>query len=267
MVADKFWNVVKKFNSLMKSSIEGPNCLNICNGDCCSIRIDVPKILAEEYISRGFANKDDFIRSDVFSFKLRFDEKTAKCFLFNNNKCRVHNSGIKPPQCWIYPTNFENKENKIISCKKADGWKIIDPIKTKDAEQLLQYFIFLSQIEAKEEIKKFRRRLNNSLEKGILKESLNKTAPSQLGGFRDVWNQLSLLSAEGISLQVKKFCEKYNKNCILDYLECGSICDEVSAGLIEFLQKHLFEYVKNSNPDCDGEYPLYKLVEAIEKVP
>ena len=82
MVNDKFWEVVEKFNFLMKSAIEGPDCLVICNADCCSIKIDVPKILADEYIIRGYATKNDFIRSDVFSFKLRFDEKKGKCFPF-----------------------------------------------------------------------------------------------------------------------------------------------------------------------------------------
>ena len=26
----------------------------------------------------------------------------------------IHNSGIKPPQCWIYPTGFSNPDNKQI---------------------------------------------------------------------------------------------------------------------------------------------------------
>ena len=68
MVADKFWSIVKKYNALMNSAIEGPNCLDICHGDCCSIKIDIPKILAKEYIKKGYAKKSDFIRSDVFSF-------------------------------------------------------------------------------------------------------------------------------------------------------------------------------------------------------
>ncbi|GAG76255.1 unnamed protein product, partial [marine sediment metagenome] len=40
-----FWQVVQQFNSLMKSAIEGPSCIDphICKGDCCSIKIDVPK--------------------------------------------------------------------------------------------------------------------------------------------------------------------------------------------------------------------------------
>jgi len=143
---DKFWAVVKEFNILMKSAIIGPDCLAVCNGDCCSIKINVPKVLAKEYIKRGYASKKDFIRNDIFSFQLRFDDKTGKCFLFDKeiDGCSVHNSGIKPPQCWIYPTNFSMPDDKDIRCKKAGGWRIIDPEKAKKAEKLLKYYVFLS---------------------------------------------------------------------------------------------------------------------------
>ena len=94
-----FWELISKFNNLMKNSIIGPNCIdpNNCHGDCCSIQIDIPKILAKEYINLGKAKKEDFIRSDIYSFKLRFDEKIRKCFLFdsNINGCSVHETGIK----------------------------------------------------------------------------------------------------------------------------------------------------------------------------
>ena len=46
----------------MSSAIEGPDCLEVCSGDCCSIKINVPKVLADEYINRGYADKNDFIR-------------------------------------------------------------------------------------------------------------------------------------------------------------------------------------------------------------
>jgi len=116
---ENFWIILRRYNRLMKEAIDGPNCIdpNICHGDCCSIKIDVPKVLANEYIKNGWATKDDFIRSDVFSFHQRFDDISGKCFLFDKslNGCSVHETGIKPPQCWIYPTNFSNPENKHYS--------------------------------------------------------------------------------------------------------------------------------------------------------
>ena len=261
MVADKFWDVVKKFNTLMSSAIDGPDCLNICHGDCCSIKIDIPKILAEEYIKKGYAKKSDFIRSDVFSFKLRFDEEIAKCFLFdkNINGCLVHNSGIKPPQCWIYPTNFSNPDNKNISCKRANGWKIIDSKKAKDAEELLQYYVFLCKLEAKSELENIKKRLSSSLLENDLKNLLKNTSPHEISGFRDTWDCFTILLAEGFSLQLKKYCQSTNIQC--DFLKCSSVCDKVSTDLINFLQQNLYDYIKSPDhgPDIDGEYPLIKL--------
>jgi hypothetical protein len=261
-----FWSIVKKYNELMKEAIVGPNCidLNVCRGDCCSIKIDIPKVLAKEYIKRGLAEKEDFIRSDIFSFYLRFDLKTRKCFLFDKkiNGCSVHNSGIKPPQCWIYPTNFSNPDNKEISCKRAKGWKIIDLVKTEQAETLLQQFTFLSQIEAMKEKRNILKRVRNKLTdlRGLLK----KTSPSQFGGFKDTWDCFKILPAEGLSLQMKKFCSKYNKNCEVysdNFLDCSEICDIIIQNLTKFLQKNINEYVKELGIDTEGDFPLYKLFE------
>lgn len=264
VVDDKFWEVVKKYNILMKSAIQGPNCLKICNGDCCSIKINVPRVLAEEYIKRGYADKNDFIRNDVFSFQLRFDEIKGKCFLFDKelNGCLVHDSGIKVPQCFIYPTNFSTLEDQDVSCKRANGWKILDPNKTEKAEKLLKYYIFLSQLEAKKEAITMQDRLNNSSCKNNLLILLKQTSPSHLAGFRDTWDCITTLSAQGVSLQMKKFCEKYNEKCELiehNFLDCRNICTKVANGLLEFLQQKLFKYVQKNGPDCDGEYSFLKL--------
>ncbi len=267
MVDDKFWEVVRKYNFFMRSAIDGPNCLVVCNADCCSIKINVPKILAQEYIKQGYASKEDFIRGDVFSFKLGFDDETGKCFLYNKkiNGCLVHKSGIKPPQCWIYPTNFSNPEHKDISCKKAVGWRIIDFEKTKEAEKLLKYYIFLCELEAKKELKKIKTRLTKISSENNLKILLKKTSPSQLAGFRDTWDCITILPAQGVSLQMKKFCEKYNNNCEyiknLNFLECQYICDKVVNGLCKFLQQNLDRYVQKNGPDSAGEYPFFKLFE------
>ena len=268
MNRNRFWEIIKRFNSLMNSAIEGPNCLKTCKGDCCSIKINVPKILAEEYIKRGYADKDDFIRSDVFSFKLRFDEKKRKCFLFdkNLNGCLVHNSGIKPPQCWIYPTKFTNPKNKPIRCKKANGWKIIDTEKTKEAEELLKHYTFLCQLEAKKEMKNISQRINNGLLESDLNLLLRKSSPSQIAGIKDTWDNFKILPAEGISLQIKRFCQIYNEKCsyVDNFLKCKKLCEKVINGLVKFLQQNLNEYVKKEGPDTDGEYSFIKLFKFIE---
>jgi Fe-S-cluster containining protein len=250
----------------MKEAVIGPNCIEVCNADCCSIKIDVPKILAQEYIKQGYATKNDFIRGNIFSFQLRFDDTKGKCFLFDKkiNGCSVHNSGIKPPQCWIYPTKFSNPENKDISCKKAAGWKVNDLDKAKKAEKLLQYYIFLCQLEAKKEVKAILARINSEQCETNLKCLLKQTSPSQLAGIKDTWDCISILYAQGISLQLKKICQKVKHDCKYiisrNFLECHSICEKVSNKLVDFLQQTLFNYVKN-NIDTEGEYPFIKLFE------
>jgi len=268
-----FWFIIKNFNYLMKSAIKGPDCTDPdkCKGNCCSIKIDIPKVLAEEYIKRNYANREDFIRSDVFSFELRFNEKTGKCFLFDVelNGCKVHNSGIKPPQCWIYPFfNFPNPNRVLISCKKLSGWEIIDHEKTLKAEKLLERYNFLCKLEAKAEIKGVKNRLgckskqeeNKKVER--LKQLLMEIAPSKLGGVIDKWDNFDILLAEGFSLQMKKFCLKYNSSCPLlpnDFLECKSICKDIANRFILFLHQNLIDFIKLNGPDISGEYPLYKL--------
>ena len=277
MTHDYFWYIVREYNTLMRSSIEGPNCIdpNVCKGDCCSIKIDVPKILAEEYIRRGYANKDDFIRSDILSFQLRFDFNTGKCFLFDKkiNGCSVHNSGIKPPQCWIYPTTFSNPENKKISCKKASGWKITNPKNTTLAKDLLEKYVFLCQLEAKGELRKIKNRLGNKTSTDALKKvesltkKIKKLAPIQLGGFIDTWDDFEILSSDGISLQLKKFCSQYNNNCKFipdDFLDCKNICNKISCELVKLLHNELYNYIKRNGPDVEGEYSLLKLFDFIK---
>jgi len=262
MNIEKFWKIVKNYNNLMREAIDGPNCtdITICHGDCCSIKIDVPKTLAEEYIKRGYANTKDFIRSNIFSFQLRFDEKIGKCFLFDAsiNGCSVHNSGIKPPQCWIYPTNFSNPKNEEIKCKKVSGWKIIDKKKAQRAETLLKEYITFCENEAKEEMLKINDRIN---ERSLI-EMIKNIPPSNLAGFKDTWEGINILHAEGFSLQMKKFCSKYNNTCPIlqnNFIKCESVCEEVGNGLISFLQKILLKFIKDKEPDVCGNYSLYSL--------
>ena len=265
-----FWQLIIQFNSLMKSAIEGPNCTDPknCRGDCCSIKIDVPKILAREYIRRGCASENDFIRSNIFSFQLRFNEKTGKCFLYDPkiNGCSIHNSGIKPVQCWIYPTGFSNENDEEIKCKKLSGWKIKDPLKTKKAEKILEYYVFLCKLEAKRELRDIQKRLTKQKKKKEffieLVEKFRNVKPSTLAGIRDDWDCFELLPAEGISFQMKKFCLVHNPECPFipdNYLDCQNICELISLKLYDYLKFSLYKYIKKHGQDSDGEYSFIKL--------
>ncbi|MHA1669489.1 MAG: YkgJ family cysteine cluster protein [Promethearchaeota archaeon] len=269
----QFWLIVKKFNTLMKEAIEGPNCTNpnLCKGDCCSIKIDVPKVLAEEYINKSLATKADFIRSNIFSFHLRFDEKTGKCFFFDKqiNGCKVHDSGIKPPQCWIYPTNFSNPRYESISCKKLPGWKIKKPAKALEAEKLFKKYVFLCQLEARKELVNIIKRIGIKDQKESLiliedlKNKIKSIPPSSIGGFKDGWDHFEILSAEGLSFQMRKFCLQVNAECKYlpnDYFECKHTCNVVALEIIKFLQENLLKFVKSHGLEVDGKYPLYQLL-------
>jgi Fe-S-cluster containining protein len=256
--------VVKEYNKLMKEGIIGPDCTNpnICHGDCCSIFIDIPMRLAKEIINQGFADEDDFIRGNIFAFQLRIDEKTGKCVFFDKriNGCALHNSGLKPPQCWIYPTNF-NTYNKIIKCKRADGWKIIKPEKVKKAEKLLKRYTKWSLAEFMIEIKQIKKRIKNKLKEKFLEERIQEIRPSEFAGFKDAWNYFKILKAEGLSLQTKKFCEKFNSNCSFlpdRYFECSNICESVATNLVKVFYNSIDLYLKKRIPD-KGDYPLIKL--------
>lgn len=246
----------------MREAVQGPNCADplICRGDCCSIKIDVPRGLSEEYIRRGFAKEEDFVRSNVFSFQLRFDNVKTKCFLFNKdiNGCSIHFSGIKPPQCWIYPTGFTQVDGEEKKCKRAGGWKIIEKKKAQEASKLLEEYKNICKDEARDEIEGITKRIN---EKKII-TVLKKVAPSRLGGFRDTWNEIQPLSAEGLSLQMNKFCRKYNKDCKVlenNFLECNSVCELIARQLVKILKKELITFIKENGSDVEGKYPLYKL--------
>ncbi|TFG00549.1 MAG: hypothetical protein EU541_01995 [Promethearchaeota archaeon] len=262
-----FWDIIKKYNKLMKAAIKGPDCIDpaICRGDCCSIHIDVPKILAEKYIEFRYINKREIIRSNIFAFKLALNPQTYKCVLFDKkiNGCSVHNSGIKPPQCWIYPTKFSNPNGKEISCKRVSGWKIIDKEKTKKAEKLLEHYKFLCLLEARNELKLIQNRILRAEQESLIKQ-IQEFKPSELGGFRDGWDVIEPLSAEGISLQLKKFCLKHNPECKYlpeSFMECNQICKKIANTLIGFLKENLYNYIKVCGADDCGEYPFFKLFE------
>ena len=186
----------------------------------------------------------------------------GKCFLYDKsiNGCKVHFSGIKPPQCWIYPTNFKNNQ-KEIRCKKLSGWAIKSQEKIAKAEKLLEYYIFLCRLEAKREIRSIGNRISKNRQDLISR--IKSCPPSKLGGFQDGWNHLKILPAEGFSLQMKKFCMRYRKDCLFlqdRFLECEEICDEIANKLVENLLNNIESILAEEELDYDGSIPLYKLL-------
>ena len=256
---------IKEYNQLMKNSIEGPNCIDpkICRGDCCHIHIDIPKILVEYYLDNNLATIEDFERGNIFSFRIAVRASDSKCVFYCEeiNGCKLHFSGMKPPQCWIYPTGFSNEEtedkkmdpNGTIACKKIGGWRINDEKKTQKASELLKIYTEFSESEfINENISKpIKIRLEN------LKEKLIKCAPKEIAGIQDSYSEYQPLSAEGFCLRLKKHCEMKENAHNCSFFSCNKICDLVAKKICEDLPAQLLKYIEKNGPK--KEYSFFEL--------
>ena len=242
--------LVNEYNTLMKEAITGPNCIDpqVCHADCCHIMIDIPKLLAEYYIQKGYARKEDFCRGDLFSFKINVNSSNSKCIFYNKelNGCSLHKTMHKPPQCWIYPTGFTNdpgEEKKFaddgsIKCKIAGGWKIIDAKKTTKAKSLFNEYVTYCEKEFASEtvLEKFKTRLEP------LFKSLEECSPKSVAGIVDGWDRFTILKSEGISLKLKSLCDQISEDtCNCEYMECRNVCNEI----IDLLRRDLLNDVSN----------------------
>lgn len=249
--------LVNKYNHLMNDAIIGPNCIDphICHADCCHIKIDIPKLLAEFYIEKGYAEKEDFSRGDLFSFKINVNSTNSKCVFYNKelNGCSLHKTMHKPPQCWIYPTGFTNdpEEEKTyaadgtIKCKIAAGWKIIDSEKTKYAKILFDEYVAFCETELSSEITT--EKIKNRLE-GFF-NSLKNFTPKSIAGVIDGWDQFTILKSEGISLKLKSLCDQISKEtCDCEYMECEHVCYEIIDLLRRDLLKDVSYFIKLKGP-------------------
>ena len=245
---NRILEIVNEYNFLMKDAIVGPNCIDprICHADCCHIQIDIPRVLAEYYIEKGFATKKDFTRGNLFSFHINIKPSNSKCVFYDRelNGCSLHKTMHKPPQCWIYPTGFspepgEEKqfaENGSIRCKKTSGWKIIDVQKTNKAKLLFDEYVEYCENEFIRET--LRDRIKKRLESVFSK--MEDCAPKSIAGVIDGWDHFSILKAEGISLKLKSLCDQIPEaNCTSDYMECTHVCDEI----IDLLRRDLLDNV------------------------
>jgi Fe-S-cluster containining protein len=255
--ADEILRLVREYNILMKEAVTGPNCIDpqICHADCCHIMIDLPKILADYYLKNGYAKKQDFVRGDLFSFKIAVNSMNAKCAFYDKslNGCRIHQTMHKPPQCWIYPTGFspelgEDKkfaEDGSIQCKKVSGWKIIDRKKTNSAKELFDTYVEFCEKEfiietSKENIKQRLEAVFTELE---------NFAPKSVAGVIDGWDHFSILASEGISLKLKTICNDIPKeSCACDYMECKKVCKQVIEKLRHNLLEEIMKYIESKAP-------------------
>lgn len=236
-LAQKIFTNVQKFNILIRDSIEGPNCIDptICHGDCCFVHLDIPRALAELYIRNGWATREDFQRGITLSFEVKMDLDTLKCPFFDKilNGCSLHSTGMKIPHCWIYPTGLDPNDCHS-HCKRADTWKIIQPEKVIQANQILTNYMEFCNQEAKIEksSSKCIMRFNN-----LAYHEFKKYKPTQVAGIKDDWDSWHILAGEGWQLGLKPKCDQIE--CQESFFSCPSICKSLFDQLKEEINNNL----------------------------
>jgi Fe-S-cluster containining protein len=230
--------VIQRYNALVRDNTTGPNCVDPaqCRGDCCSIMIDVPRVLVDLYVDQGWITSAELRRGGPFAFRLGVSDQTAKCVFFDPrlNGCRVHFTGFKPPQCWIYPTGFAKGE-KI--CKKGYTWDLIDGDKAVKAEQLLEEYKAFSLEEVQGEVARLKAGWAKS--RPALSNKLKSIPPARFLGMTWVRDGLQPLDAAGYSLQIKGICESSGGTCAKDFMECGAMCELVVEAILSRYENRL----------------------------
>ncbi len=230
--------VIQRYNELVRNNTTGPNCVDPakCHGDCCSIMIDVPRVLVEFYLEQGWITPPELRRGGPFAFRLGVSDRTAKCVFFDHkvNGCRLHFTGFKPPQCWIYPTGFTKGEK---TCKKGYIWDLIDADNATKAEQLLEEYKIFSLDEVKSEVPRLKASWTKNRPKIATK--MGVIPPARFLGMNWGFEELQPLDKAGFSLQVKAICELNRGDCKKDFMDCGSMCERVVDAILGRYESHL----------------------------
>jgi Fe-S-cluster containining protein len=252
---DEILSSVREFNKHVKLAIDGPNCIDpkICDGNCCFIQIDVPRALIKLYISERWADISEFHRGSTFSFEINVDLDSLRCVFYDKkiNGCGIHNTGMKPCQCWVYPTGLDAKTAKS-TCKKAEGWKIIDEKQLEQANQILIKYVELCKKEAEQE--NTPETIKIRLLKGLPEEIL-KFPPHSVAGVIDGLDSFSVLQGEGYNIGLRNFCSRIE--CNQEYFTCPGICKDLQEIILKFLQDMLPSYIAHNG--FKGEYSILEL--------
>jgi hypothetical protein len=186
------------------------------------------------------------------------DYGKMRCKFFDRelNGCSLHQTGIKPPQCWIYPTGLDPEEINT-KCKKAEGWDIVLPKNVLDAKELLLKYFAYCKNEANLENSPLviRERLSKNLYQNLLQHK-----PIDVAGIKDIWDEFIPLTGESINIGIRSFCRE--TECDKEYFSCSQICESVSNQIIDFLMESLPKFIeKNGFKD---EYSFLELKKGIE---
>jgi Fe-S-cluster containining protein len=204
--------------------------------------IDIPRVLAELFVTQGWLQPCQLRRGGPFAFRLGVSPETAKCVFFSPqiNGCRIHFTGFKPPQCWIYPTGFSAG---VKTCKKGYDWDIVDPQKARAAENLLEDYKAFSLEEVRHEIELLE--ASFAEEDQFLRNALASLPPRKFVGLSWGYSGLEVADAGGNSLQIKSTCEAVVPDCPRDFMECPHLCSPLVDTIIALYAQNLGRYYQN----------------------
>ena len=161
-------------------------------------------------------------------FRSQVNLHNLRCIFYDKqiNGCSLHQSGMKPPQCWVYPTGLDPDSVKTM-CKKADGWRIINPHVIQVCKKILEQYIISCKDEAA--------RLNTS---DILVSKIpdcllaleKELKPSEMAGILLENENFTVLKGEGFNMGLKSICDSHN--CGQNYFECTKICSSINKMLV-----------------------------------
>ncbi|MHA1522550.1 MAG: hypothetical protein ACTSRK_20470 [Promethearchaeota archaeon] len=235
-------DLLKQFNQVILQTVSGPNCVDpkVCHGDCCFVHLDVPRALVQHYIDSGCATINNFKRGITFAFEPVMDLATLKCPFFDPeiNGCGLHFSGVKIPQCWVYPTGLD-PDDINSTCKRAEGWTIVDPSRANAALKILSEYMELCKQEAAYEQRpdQITKRLN-AMESTVFLTF----KPSQLAGIQDGWDKWGGIVEEGWQLGLRTLCNKIK--CSHSYFECSRVCDELNSILFQLIGDKVPDFIR-----------------------
>lgn len=237
---------VERFNHLMRAHVTGPDCTRpgICPDSCCSIHIDIPRPLEEWYLDEGYLEPAGLLRRGPFGFQLAVDPVTIRCVLFDpvTRGCRVHFTGRKPPQCWVYPTGFEPGPR---TCKAGHEWVFPHAPARAEAQALFRAYNARCLALGKEERERIAREVVARSSRGDLVNQLQDRAPATIAGYRIQARGVTLLPAEGRSLVLARLCREHPE-CQEEFLQCPRLCTPVAEELVATTLPRLAETVKRA---------------------
>jgi hypothetical protein len=256
-------SLISTFNHAMLGNVDGPNCTDrsICKNNCCSIMIDIPHVLARNYIEQGRLGPGDVRRGDVFAWMLNVRSDTNKCAFFSPNiyGCRIYVDDLntRPPQCAVYPAGYTTGAAR---CKAGAGPWLVKDVATGIASERLMGAYKKFCLAERDNIKKALVTSIPEAFEGRFLQMLGEVSPCSIVGIKETWFGFEPLLAEGRSFSFKQFCDP---GCVKAFLDCNRACNSAIDRLLAFIKSTMPAFIEKR--DMKEEYTLIELKEFMQE--